>query len=76
MREQADVEGLGIPAQHVEYLCRVMHDAYEAEAKRVGWGTQAASQRPWEQVPEANKAAMRAGVRALLDRLFRPEKTA
>lgn len=66
-------DDLGIPAQHVEYLCSVMHTAYEDEAARLGWKTQPASQARWEDVPEANKAAMRAGVRALLDRLFRPE---
>lgn len=69
----ADGDLHGIPARHVEYLCRVMHDAYEAEAARVGWATQQASRVGWDEVPEPNKAAMRAGVRALLDRLFVPE---
>lgn len=50
----------------VERLCEVMHDAYEEAAKSSGWQTQAASRKPWAAVPEANKAAMRASVGAML----------
>jgi hypothetical protein len=53
----------------VERACEVMHDAYEAAASREGWETQEASRKPWSDVPEANKATMRAAVRALLDAL-------
>ena len=43
-----------------------MHDAYEAAAAEAGWQTQQASRVPWADVPEANKATMRAAVTALL----------
>lgn len=48
-----------------ERACEVMHDAYEAAAKREGWETQERSRKPWADVPEANKATMRAAVGAL-----------
>lgn len=50
----------------VEQACEIMHNAYEAAALAEGWGTQARSNKPWADVPEANKATMRAAVRALL----------
>jgi hypothetical protein len=56
----------------VERYCEVMHDAYEAAATRAGWETQQASRKPWADVPEANKATMRAAVRALLAEVERP----
>ena len=53
-------------AEQIEHLCEVMHDAYEAAAARNGWATQAASRKPWAEVPETNKATMRAAVVAVL----------
>ncbi|MDB5716477.1 MAG: hypothetical protein JWO15_3874 [Sphingomonadales bacterium] len=53
----------------VETACEVMHDAYEAAAVGAGWETQKASRKPWADVPEANKATMRAAVSALLAHL-------
>lgn len=53
----------------IEHLCEVMHDAYEKAAAGNGWETQQASRKPWADVPEANKATMRAAVAALLDDL-------
>jgi len=50
----------------IETFCRVMHDAYEEAAKSEGWETQQASRVPWEDVPPANQATMRAAVRGLL----------
>lgn len=50
----------------VEQACKLMHDAYEAAATANGWETQEGSRKPWADVPEANKATMRAAVRALL----------
>ena len=50
----------------LEYLCEVMHDAYEVAALHTGWETQERSRKPWAEVPEANKATMRHAVRALL----------
>jgi hypothetical protein len=50
----------------VEYLCAVMHSAYEDEAARVGWATNPRSKTSWDRVPDENKQAMRAGVRAML----------
>lgn len=58
-----------VRAQAVEVACRVMHDSYEAAAAKVGWETQERSRKPWEDVPEANRATMRAAVGALLDHL-------
>lgn len=52
--------------EQVEYLCEVMHDAYEAAALTTGWETQSRSRKPWSSVPEANKATMRVAVRAVL----------
>jgi hypothetical protein len=43
-----------------------MHDAYEQAALGAGWETNPASRKPWADVPEANKATMRAAVIALL----------
>lgn len=56
----------------VENLCGVMHDAYEQAAVGAGWETQKASRKPWADVPEANKATMRAAVQALLNELDKP----
>lgn len=53
----------------LDELCEVMHDAYEKAATSNGWVTQDASRKPWADVPEANKAAMRAAVCSLLLRL-------
>lgn len=55
----------------VETACEIMHDAYEIAAVGAGWETQAASRKPWADVPEANKQTMRAAVGALLDRITR-----
>lgn len=52
---------------YIEVACEVMHDAYEAAAVGAGWETQERSRKPWSEVPEANKATMRAAVSALLD---------
>ena len=53
----------------LDRLCEVMHDAYEAAAAQSGWETQRRSRVPWADVPEANKATMRAAVTALLNHL-------
>ncbi|WP_344609947.1 hypothetical protein, partial [Sporichthya brevicatena] len=53
----------------IERACEVMHDAYEAAAVGAGWETQQASRKPWADVPEANKATMRAAVAALIEHL-------
>lgn len=50
----------------LETACEVLHDAYEKAAIGEGWKTQIASRKPWTDVPEANKATMRAAVGALL----------
>jgi hypothetical protein len=47
--------------------CTAAHDAYEVEAARVGWATNPASRVAWADLPEANKAAMRAAIRAALE---------
>jgi len=50
-----------------------MHDAYEKAAVGAGWETQQASRKPWADVPEANKATMRAAVEALWQAVVQPE---
>ena len=52
--------------EHADAACEVMHDAYERAAVGAGWETNPASRKPWADVPEANKATMRAAVGALL----------
>jgi hypothetical protein len=49
----------------VEELCIISHDAYEREALRVGWRTQDACKKPWDDLPNANKDAMRASISAV-----------
>ncbi len=46
----------------VERLCEEMHDRYEAAAIEAGWETNPRSRVAWADVPEANKATMRAAV--------------
>lgn len=58
--------GQEITPAYVEAACEVMHDAYERAAVGAGWETNAASRKPWADVPEANKETMRAAVFALL----------
>lgn len=53
--------------EQIETLCEVMHDAYEQAALETGWETQASSRKLWSSVPEANKATMRAAVRAMVE---------
>lgn len=50
----------------LDEACEVMHDAYEIAALGAGWETNPASRKPWDEVPDANKATMRAAVSALL----------
>lgn len=57
----------------IETCCEVMHDAYEIAAVGAGWQTQAASRKPWSEVPEANRVTMRAAVSALLAHLAAKE---
>lgn len=59
----------------IEYLCEVMHDAYEQAAVGAGWETQKASRKPWADVPEANKVTMRAAVTALVNELEAEDPT-
>ncbi len=59
----------GPSASTIDHYCEVMHDAYELAATKTGWETQAASRKPWSDVPESNKATMREAVSALLEAL-------
>lgn len=59
-------------AADLERACEVLHDAYETAAIAAGWETQAASRKPWAEVPEPNKATMRVAVAALLHWLEDP----
>lgn len=53
--------------QLVDEACQVLHNAYEEAALVYKWETQARSRKPWSEVPEANKATMRAAMLALFD---------
>jgi hypothetical protein len=44
-----------------------MHNAYETAAVKLGWETQEASRKTWDEVPEKNKETMRVAVGALID---------
>ena len=63
---------LDLTPEWIEECCEVMHDAYEKAAIGEGWKTQIASRKPWADVPEANKATMRAAVEALLQHVLSP----
>jgi len=68
------MERLEFPMRYVvgmslDEACEVMHDAYEKAAVGAGWETNTASRKPWADVPEANKATMRAAVTALFQHL-------
>lgn len=41
-----------------EELARLFHDTYERLAPRFGYETREASAKPWEEVPDQNKALM------------------
>lgn len=52
---------------NVESIARAFHEAYEALAPQHGYKTREASAVPWEDVPEDNKALMRATVARLIE---------
>ena len=56
----------------LEAACAAAHNAYEAAAHEAGWTTNIQSRKPWAEVPEANKAAMRAGIGAALALIDKP----
>ncbi len=52
----------------VEALARRFHDTYERLAPEYGWQTQESTRaKPWEEVPEHNRALMLATIGELLD---------
>ena len=50
----------------LEEACIAAHNAYEQAAHEAGWVTNTQSRKPWADVPEANKIAMRAGIAAAI----------
>ncbi len=56
-----------------EQLCEEMHDRYEKAAAGAGWETNPASRKPWADVPEANKATMRAAIGPIAERIDKLE---
>jgi hypothetical protein len=50
----------------LEAACIAAHNAYEQAAHEAGWVTNTQSRKPWVDVPEANKIAMRAGIAAAI----------
>lgn len=71
IRDEDAAAAMPVPDDRIERLCEVLHDAYEAAAVDQGWQTQQASRKPWAEVPEANKATMRAAVRAIVPAVLR-----
>jgi hypothetical protein len=61
--------GFRVSDSTIETAVRAMHDAYETAATANGWETNPASRKPWADVPEANKATMRAALAAVLPSL-------
>ena len=61
-------------ADLLEAACVAAHNAYEAAAHEAGWITNTQSRKPWAEVPEANKIAMRAGIGAALALIDNPGK--
>lgn len=53
----------------IEYLCSQQHAAYEEAALLEGWDTHRESKGSWAQVPEENKATMRASMHVVLAEL-------
>lgn len=58
--------------QDPETVARWFHEAYERLAPEHGYSTRKASAKPWDEVPEANRALMIATVREVLARLDHP----
>lgn len=60
----------------IERIARRFHEAYERLAPEHGYETRKASAVAWEDVPENNKALMRATVAALItdEEVFTPEQ--
>lgn len=60
-----------------ESIARAFHEAYERLAPEHGYKTREASAKPWEEVPEQNKALMRHVVQTLMDEgvFYDPEVT-
>lgn len=53
-------------AEIVEAMARAGHDEYERVAPEYGWGTQEQTRVPWDDLPESNRAVMRAAYGAAL----------
>lgn len=51
----------------VETIARLFHDTYERLAPDFGYRTREASAKPWEEVPEQNRALMCATVTEVMD---------
>jgi hypothetical protein len=60
---------------YIDDLCKVLHDAYETAAIVQGWNTNPESQKPWVDVPEANKATMRYAVTELLIHIAKDQES-
>jgi hypothetical protein len=54
------------PDSQIERITRAFHEAYESLAPEYGYRTREASAKPWADVPENNKALMRATVGTLI----------
>ena len=55
-------ESENVEETELEHLARQFHEWYEANAREMGWETQAASRTTWEDMPAANRTLTRATV--------------
>ena len=56
-------------ARTIDELCEIAHQTYEAAAAAHGWETQKRSRVAWADLPEENKAAMRAMMTVIRDEI-------
>ena len=56
-------------ARTIDELCELAHEVYETAASAHGWETQERSRVAWADLPEENKAAMRAMMTVLRDEI-------
>lgn len=63
-QEENEMSDMGMTA---EELAKAFHEAYERLAPSFGYKTREASAKPWEEVPENNKALMKAVAKEVLE---------
>lgn len=54
-------------AKTIDELCEIAHDTFEIAAEANGWKTRKSTRVAWDELPEENKAAMRAMMTTVSD---------